>query len=511
MYLPKKFIAALLTLALLLTGCASIMDGEYSSSREHTRAGNPLPDTAERTAEVADITQLYDEVLSFVEDHIEYGKVKFTAYEGDVQADLASVCVQVSKDTAIGAYCVYYLGYNLNMIVSHYEADISVTYRRTAEEVSSILDLTGAAPEALSEALMEAIEAHSLGLTFLSEDGAVTPAAVHAAMEELYFGSPERVLYLPEADISVYPEAGVPSIVEVTLTYPYSAQATEARRDAAVSSIDGYLAALGELSGDDAIRALARAMASNVAIDTERENHDDYSKWYNVYTAYGALVLNRAAGEGFALAMKILCDRLGIECVVVRGRLNNVTHSWNIVRLEDGSTYHMDVSMLTEAEEEPAEPVPDTEAPPEPEAEPDIFYTDAEMGGSYWWEAELYPVCDGPSLQPEPPLEPEPEAPPADSTAPVTDPGEPVAPPDAPVTDPIGEEPTEPGDDPGEGDTPPAEGGEPEPGTADEPPAEGGAPEPSGEDGEGDTEPENPPETPPDEPPGEGSEPADGE
>lgn len=64
--------------------------------------------------------------------------------------------------------------------------------------------------------------------------------------------------------------------------------------------------------------------------------------------AYGALILGKAACEGYAKATKLLLDMAGIECYVVNGTAINVgggreSHMWNIVSI-DGNYYHLDTT-----------------------------------------------------------------------------------------------------------------------------------------------------------------------
>ncbi len=63
------------------------------------------------------------------------------------------------------------------------------------------------------------------------------------------------------------------------------------------------------------------------------------SSSYLVHTAYGALVNGSAVCEGYAKAMKLLLDAMGIECDTVV----NSTHAWNIV-LMDNEWYFVDVT-----------------------------------------------------------------------------------------------------------------------------------------------------------------------
>lgn len=60
-----------------------------------------------------------------------------------------------------------------------------------------------------------------------------------------------------------------------------------------------------------------------------------------VWSAYGALVQGDAVCQGYALAYKLLLNKLGIDCIMVTSE--DMNHAWNLVRL-DGSWYHVDVT-----------------------------------------------------------------------------------------------------------------------------------------------------------------------
>ena len=58
-------------------------------------------------------------------------------------------------------------------------------------------------------------------------------------------------------------------------------------------------------------------------------------------TAYGALVQRSAYCCGYACALKLIYDRLGIDCAIVYGSVENGDHMWDLVRIGDG-WYHLD-------------------------------------------------------------------------------------------------------------------------------------------------------------------------
>ena len=60
-------------------------------------------------------------------------------------------------------------------------------------------------------------------------------------------------------------------------------------------------------------------------------------------TAYGALVKKSAYCGGYACAVKLILDRIGIKCAVVYGSVESGDHMWNLVYI-DGAWHHLDVT-----------------------------------------------------------------------------------------------------------------------------------------------------------------------
>lgn len=69
------------------------------------------------------------------------------------------------------------------------------------------------------------------------------------------------------------------------------------------------------------------------------------------HNAYGGLVDGQSVCEGYAKGFKVICDRENIPCVLVSGMAYSSVeltdpeaHMWNLVQLEDGQWYAVDVT-----------------------------------------------------------------------------------------------------------------------------------------------------------------------
>lgn len=105
------------------------------------------------------------------------------------------------------------------------------------------------------------------------------------------------------------------------------------------------------------------------------------------YNAYGALVEGKAVCNGYAQAMKLLCDLSGLECTMISGQADGESHAWNLVRLGK-EWYHVDV----------------TWDDPEPDEPGRVLYSyfnlsDEEMKQSHIWETEDYTPSLGEKYQ----------------------------------------------------------------------------------------------------------------
>ena len=83
------------------------------------------------------------------------------------------------------------------------------------------------------------------------------------------------------------------------------------------------------------------ALVDSVTYDFEAAEEDDSS--HDAFNIYGAFVRKKAVCTGYAGAMKMLLNLVGIECRTAVGMSKNTGHMWNQVRI-DGEWYDLDVT-----------------------------------------------------------------------------------------------------------------------------------------------------------------------
>ena len=363
--MKKKIIAlfAAAALAASLSGCASIFDKEYIAITDYVDASTPPQQ--EGTVQVENYLELKLAINKLITAHEESGSLDFSSYKGEnISDDLAAACNEVRSETALAAYVVDYISYDLDRLVSYYEAEVYVYYLHTQEEVEAIVSV--GTVSGLYDAVSAALEQMSSGLVVMVTASGASEAEVAGYVTEAYFENPLSCVNLPTTEVTMYTGGGLQRIYEINLDYGASVASLASRKEilsAELTELAGRVTSRGE-----AYRAL---QAATVVMETCASNAEAGD------TLWDAVHLGAADSRGMALAFKALCDIVEVDCTVVAGRLDRAEHYWNIVTV-DGASYHVDVSAAAERG-----------------LAATFFISDADMWGHYWWDNENYPQCDG--------------------------------------------------------------------------------------------------------------------
>ncbi|MCX7772398.1 MAG: hypothetical protein N2376_04715, partial [Clostridia bacterium] len=100
------------------------------------------------------------------------------------------------------------------------------------------------------------------------------------------------------------------------------------------------------------------------------------------HSAYGALLDGKAVCEGYAKALKLLLDKVGITSHVVSGYSKGQSHAWNIVRI-DGAYYQLDATWDDPVMENGEQTLQHAY----------FNLTDKEMAADHEWTQKDYPAC----------------------------------------------------------------------------------------------------------------------
>lgn len=365
--MPKRFSAIIcaLAVALLLSGCGGVFNKEYVHISDYVPSTPDAAEDAERVT-VENLTQLKQAILELVSLGTGEGMIYFDpSYDGDVTEDLADACWQVRTQDALCAYCVENIAYDLNKIVSYYEAKLSVSYSSAWETAGDIVRLKYAT--GTEDAVLNAMSQGLRRLVVLIDRSSLSGEDMQSLVTRVYRANPIAAPAAPTADINMFSGSGNQRLYEINFSYGLSNAELEARRKA-LSELEPF-AGLDTETLDAPHRALAAAeyLTVNCRYDLEGKRNE----------AYSALIERSADSEGLALAYVELCRELDVDCQIVYGQEDWVEHCWNIVEL-DGGYYHVDISACLRSGMEAG-----------------FLLRDNQLWGIYRWNVASYPACQG--------------------------------------------------------------------------------------------------------------------
>ena len=319
-----------LAFAALLQGCSPVLlEREYATEQVHEERG-PLSDRSVLRADSQ--ASLKNAILELIGQRVEHGVIRLYNYPGDVGEALSAACLEVKQNDPMGAYAVDYITHDFTRIVSYYEVNLYISYRRSYEEIKNVVTATGGG-SAMKDVLQQALGTFSASAALRISDYADNAVDADAALREAYDAAPGAAFGLPEWDVAIYPDHGADRLIEVTLVYQDAPEMLRRRQEQVMRSAS----ALTEQLEEDTHQAQVSQLYQRL-------------KRRTVYSPTGggtvdaALIDRRANSEGIAMAMALLCQEAGIPCAILRGTNRDAAWVWNRMTLEDGSAVEFDAA-----------------------------------------------------------------------------------------------------------------------------------------------------------------------
>lgn len=327
----KRIPALALSLSLLLSGCVSLSGSSYTVVEAHTE--QPVLGEDSSTVKASTYSELVNGVLFFVTQGMEEGIIQLTDYNGDVEDDLNRACLEVAKDDPLGAYAVDFIKNDYTTILTTYEATITISYRRSLDQISSLVNITGtsAIREEAAQALSSFKTELALRVGYFTGDAETVKEQVRQA----YYDVPAAALGMPECTVTLYPDTGTQRIVEILLDYPQESAALKRQSQQLQEQAETILSPIRYQIETRRLDLLMETLPGAVKVSAQ-----------GGATAWDALVGKGANDEGLALAFQLLCDGLGLESDIVEGTLQGEPRFFNQV-VCNGSTVWVDLSRST--------------------------------------------------------------------------------------------------------------------------------------------------------------------
>lgn len=321
----KKFLSAILIASVLLglTACSGWGQDEFLFVTPHAEQ----PVSSESTEEEVPLTvtnrsELRGAVLSFIRDWTERGTFLVSGYSGDITADLAETIRYATEEDPIGAYAVDYADAELSGNGESGVISLNIVFRRSAAEINSIVTVNGigGAYAKIQQALTDYTTALTLRIRNYEE------ADFTAYIRDFCLENPYQMPALPELSAQVYPNEGETRILELHMVYPKTRDELRVMQ-AEVNTILASAHSFIHSGSTDAERVtrLYRFLAGRFVytIDTEEP----------VMPAYRLLCDGAAHSLSFATVFRYECSSEGMDCRLVSGFKDGVSHYWNLIRL----------------------------------------------------------------------------------------------------------------------------------------------------------------------------------
>lgn len=350
----RKWIALLLILVLLmLAGCSSLFEKEYTSTRVYED-----PDTTADagTTEIHNYAMLLRALNAMVASYRTNQMLIFADYDGIIADDLSKACWELRSDTALGSWCVRDIEYTTEQVVAYVEADITVSYKRTEQEVESLK--TAQTRSALSACVAEALENQTRTVAVQMNTSALSESDVAELAAQTILDHPLLCVEVPEVNVTLYSGATNQKIFEITMHTRLSENETLSRREKLAEAVKTLLA---EVDLEDPAAPLQAAVKVAEQVTNTGESG----------TAYDALVNGASDSQGLAMAAKAVWMTMEADGAVVSGQLDSAAHCWNLLKI-GGNYYHLDLMGYSGTL---------------------WLQPDRDIWGRYWWSTDLYPAC----------------------------------------------------------------------------------------------------------------------
>ena len=210
----KLRVLACLASICLLTGCASLLEREYSAAEPHS--SKFWESEAAGTLRAENYQDVVNDLLLLVGEQEKTGTVWL--YRGAEELDAAAIaeraCQEVQKQTPLGAYAVEYITYKVDNTPRNYIAiELTLGYRRTAQQMDAIVHATSIS--ALPDLLNAAAQNHTAELTVQMNYFENQQAEVLSIVQQV-----QRAQQGETADpwqVNFYPEGANVGIIEIIL------------------------------------------------------------------------------------------------------------------------------------------------------------------------------------------------------------------------------------------------------------------------------------------------------
>ncbi len=326
--MKRTAIACVLVLCLCLSGCSSLLTGQFMWEQDHYIP--PMPDSnQEQTA--ADYNQLVGVLTAAIGRGEQTFTVSVAQYDrAYLETDASKALGQVWRTDPVAAYAVEDITCQIGTSAGETVLLVQVAYRHDSEQISKIQ--TVANNEAARQAIVEALKNCETGIVLRINSYEAEDFRLAAELCALYY--PHYVMEAPQVSVNTYPNNGTDRVVDIRFTYVNSRESLLNMQSQVLKLIDGSMDIVGvaETSTDKYTQLYALLV----------ERFQKYTIETSITQAYSLLLHGVGDARAFAVVYSAMCHEAGLSCEVVAGTRSGKLWYWNIVQV-DGVYYHVDL------------------------------------------------------------------------------------------------------------------------------------------------------------------------
>ena len=209
----KRLLAICLALC-LLTGCASLLEREYTAAEPHS--SKFWESEAADTLRAENYQDVVNDLLLLIAQHTESATLRLYGFEDDIRVAelLDQAILEVQQETPMGAYAVEFITASRQVQQGHTDITVSISYRRSVEQIQAVVNATST--EALYSLLSAALDAGKTELTVrISYWGPEDVHQVAQAVETLR--TDRQLTNTPPWEVHYYPAGGPVGLIEFLL------------------------------------------------------------------------------------------------------------------------------------------------------------------------------------------------------------------------------------------------------------------------------------------------------
>ena len=320
-------IAAVLVMALLLTGC-SWMDGSYVSVTPH-QVG--LGQTGEGTVHaVRNYAELRGALIGMIDSGTEEALFSLAEYpREEVPEDLKRAVDYAQGVYPVGAYAVESIEYNFGTGLGASALSVDITYRRSRAQIESIRTvrwISGAKKE-VEDALDQIADSLVLQIAGYQETD------FGAIILDYARRNPDRVMEVPGVSVRIFPDRGETRVVELSFHYRTDRNELRAMREQVEPVFSSAALYVTGTAGEQTKFSQLHAFLME---------RFDYRLQSSRTPSYSLLCEGVGDSRAFAQIYAAMCTRIGLEAASISGTRDGEKHHWNLVRI-DGVWYHLDL------------------------------------------------------------------------------------------------------------------------------------------------------------------------